>query len=130
MSQSDYIKYKRVGSILKLEADTAKHQLLPVLSGQEYIDYKQYDIETNVVNSITLYNESKNLDTQNIIFGMTMTRTNCPTFKLCTNTNERSNRVPLSEIYITPRPVAKYTKHPSWEKNPCDSCTEPIPEPG
>ena len=62
MSQSDYIKYKRVGSILKLEANPTERQLLPVLSGQEYIDYKQYNIETNVVNAITLYKQLVYLD--------------------------------------------------------------------
>ena len=128
MSQSDYIKYKRVASILKMEAvQTDHHELAPVLSGQEYTDYKQYDIETNVVNVLTLYNESKNLATQNIIFGMTMTKEHCPVFKLCSDTNTRPNRIPLSEAYITPRPQRKYEKHPAWEKNPCDCLPEQEP---
>jgi hypothetical protein len=113
MSQSDYLKFKRIQTQLK---DSLFN---PVLSNQDYIDFKQYSIETTIQNTGKLYNELSQSNT-NIIFGMNKTITNCPTFIVCTDTNTRPNRSPMSEIYFTPKYVRSYVKHPTYTKTSCN----------
>jgi len=113
MSQSDYIKYKRVATQLKID------KLSPVLSNEQYTDFKQYTIENTVINTDTLFNELLPQNT-NIIFNMQKNISHCPTFPVCINTNARSYRVPMGKIYFTPRPVVTYVKHPVYEKTGCN----------
>jgi hypothetical protein len=113
MSQSDYIKYKRVATQLKLD------KLNSVLSNIQYTDFKQYSIENTIINTDTLFNELLVPNT-NIIFNMQKNITSCPTFPICINTHTRSYRLPMGEIYFTPKPVPLYIKHPSYEKTPCN----------
>ena len=112
MSQSDYIKYKRVATQLKID------KLSPVLSNVEYTDFKQYSIENTITNTDTLFNELLPPNT-NIIFNMQKNISNCPTFLVCINTNSRGHRVPMGNSYFTPRPVPTYVKHPTYEKTGC-----------
>lgn len=113
MSQSDYLKYKRISTQLKID------KLANVLSNQQYTDFKQYSIENTVSNTTTLFNELL-IPNTNIIFNMQKNISSCPTFPICLNTNTRAYRVPMKEIYFTPRPVSMYVKHPSNEKNDCN----------
>jgi hypothetical protein len=112
MSQSDYIKYKKITT--KLAVDTkAKSKLPPVLNSQDYSDYKEYVLENTVANSKTIYrritpstsqvvlNMEKN---KALVEDMGTSLENCPSFLLCNNTNLRKNRVPLSGVYFTPTP--------------------------
>lgn len=107
MSQSDYLKYKRVATLLKID------KLSPVLSNQQYTDFKQYSIESTITNTHTLFNELL-IPNTNIIFNMQKNISNCPTFPVCNNTNTRSHRVPMNDIYFTPKPVPLYVKQPRY----------------
>jgi hypothetical protein len=118
MSQSDYIKYKKVSSKLKMNA------LLPVLTSQEYTDYKQYTIQNTVINTETLTNNSV-ADGYILIFNKQRKVSSCPTFGLCTGTNQRNNRKLVTTFYYDEtlgpytKPVTEYVKHPTWEKTGC-----------
>jgi len=115
MSQSDYIKYKRVQSVLKKQQNYG-NDLNPVLSQQEYTDYKQYVIETSVINTNTLTNANLDAGSKNIIFDMIRplkfddNNNICPNFLFCSNTQTRLNRVPMDNIYFQPRPQLKFVK--------------------
>ena len=107
MSQSDYIRYKKTGIQLKI------NKLDPILNNQDYIAYTDYNLENTVTNSKINYNHLAVPNTQNV-FNMERPHvTNCPTFKLCKNTNTRPNRVKLFGTQITPTPIRKFVKDPS-----------------
>ena len=101
MSQSDYTKYKRVGTQLRI--DSSWNHLLPVLSPQQYLDYKQYTLENTIINTKPLYHMQTPSGEINV-FGFNRKTTNCPTFITCKNTNLRPNRVALSPVYVDPTP--------------------------
>ena len=113
MSQSDYIKYKRVATELK-----NTKQVPAVLESQDYIGYKEYSMENKITNTKTLYNQLIPPG-KKIIFDMEKKVTNCPAFIICNNTNKRPNRVAMSKVYFTPTPVPKYVKHPANAKTGC-----------
>ena len=113
MSQSDYIRYKRISNELKYDT------LPPVLSNQQYIDFKQYSIENNIVSIKPDYRLPAPFGTINI-FDMNKNVLNCPHFVTCENTNVRPNRVPMSTVYFTPKYVTKYVKDPANAKKECD----------
>jgi hypothetical protein len=109
MSQSDYIKYKKITNKL---SESARKQP-PVFDSSDYSSYKQYVIENIVPNSKLTYRklidnnsqlvfdmEKKKADTVN----MNTDKSKCPTFLLCKNTNLRDNRVSLLGTYYTPTP--------------------------
>jgi hypothetical protein len=52
MAQSDYLKYKRVTTELKINGS----KLSPVLDAQDYVNYKEYALEKSIVNNKTIYN--------------------------------------------------------------------------
>lgn len=115
MSQSDYIKLKRISTELRKGGQD------PVLSAQDYIDFKQYNIENNIVSTKPDYRKPAMLGIINI-FDINRNVLFCPNFATCSNTNSRPNRVPLPNVYFTPRYVPKYVKHPNNTKTQCD-CT-------
>jgi hypothetical protein len=128
MSQSDYIKYKRVTNVLAVDMS---NNFTPVLNSQDYSDYKEYVLENTVVNNKLVYRrvvpsntqivldmEKKKSSVQNMA---TSTRV-CPSFLLCKNTNKRPYRVPLSSSYFTPTPQPltwQQTKDAPWKKTGC-----------
>ena len=98
MSQGDYLKHKKTAHILK------ENKLKPVLTSQDYLSFKQFQIVNTIENNETNYGELVP-DGKKKIFGMELAVTNCPSFILCQNTNTRNNRVPLSTIYSDPTPL-------------------------
>jgi len=120
MSQSDYLKYKRVSTVLKIDSNFNK--LPPVFSEQDYLNYKEYTLLNTIVNTKTISNDINPVGKQ-IIFDMVKTVGNCPRFIDCSGTNLRSNRVPISTVYFTPTPqplTIKQTKHGLNLKNACN----------
>jgi len=113
MSQSDYLKYKKMSTLLKYD------KIPPVMSQQYYIDCKQYQIETTIPDTKMIEN-SLLPEGSTLIFDMLKVVSSCPTFPTCTGTNARTNRVPMSSVYFTPKYVQKYVKQRSYEKNACD----------
>jgi hypothetical protein len=128
MSQSDYIKYKKVSTVL--EVDKGSNQP-PVLDSQNYSKYKEYVLENTIANNKIVYRRITPSTTQvvldmekkkSLVQNMGTSTIVCPSFLLCKNTNLRSNRLPLSSVYFTPTPQPlnwKQTKNASWKKNGC-----------
>jgi hypothetical protein len=128
MSQSDYIKYKKITTKLAVDKDTKQS---PVINSQDYSDYKEYVLENTIINSKTIYRRITPTTSQ-VVLGMEKNKSlvenmgtslsNCPSFLLCKNTNLRKNRGPLSSVYYTPTPMPlnwQQTKNASWKKTGC-----------
>ena len=96
MSQSDYIKYKRVQrELTELQDDPTKFPV--VFESGKYISYKEYSLENTILSSTKMYDKIISSDIP-VVFGMIK---NCaadsPTFILCSGTNERGNRPTITE---------------------------------
>ena len=109
MSQSDYIKYKKIATQLRIDNSGAKNNVLnsqntPVLKSQNYTDFVEYALENSITNNKIIYHQITPSGKQ-IIMDMEKITTNCPSFKVCTGTNTRSNRIPMSQGYNNPTPV-------------------------
>jgi len=102
MSQSDYIKFKRISTKLAVDNKLVYNKQPPVFAVGDYIDFKQYYLENTVMNTSPTYNYIVPTGHQ-IIFNMDKVVSSCPTF-ICSNTNRRPNRVPMSASYFTPTP--------------------------
>jgi hypothetical protein len=113
MSQSDLLKHKRIGTILKM------NKLDAIFTNQDYIDFKQYKIENSIENTTTLTTQLVPSG-YNLIFGIEKKISECPSFIVCSGTEERPNRVPMSDFYFTPKYIRKYVKQPTTAKSACD----------
>lgn len=89
MSQSDYIRYKKLSNQL-----LHVKQWNPVLDAQDYINYKEYYLESNISNTKTTLNKL-NIEGYSTVFNMNKNISNCPTYiyKVCKNTDKNANRV-------------------------------------
>jgi hypothetical protein len=110
MSQSDYLKYKRVATILKVDNNTKKQP--PVFGSSVYNDNVEFSLENSVINKKVVLNRLT-LNTGNVIagntapipiWGMDKKVTGCTTFPICNNTNTRTNRVPVLQTRFDPVP--------------------------
>lgn len=104
MSQSDYLKYKRISTILDI--NEKRNTDLPVFESQQYLNYKQYSLENTILNTSKLYNRITPKNQINI-FNMDKTVTDCPSFIVCRGTHLRPNRVAMSTVYYTPTILPK-----------------------
>jgi len=124
MSQSDYIRHKRVATELKSvlgpniktvknsDGVTVKFQTPPVFDAEDYIEYKEYTLDNTIKNTKVCYSKLNTPGKQEI-FDMTLDVSNCPVFPECKNTNSRPNRVPMSQVYFTPTQPSKYINNPT-----------------
>ena len=121
MSQSDYLNFKRVSNELKINNFT------PVFNTQDYIELKEYSIKNSITNTKLTYNQLIQPGYTKI-FNMEKKITNCPTFIVCRQTNQRPNRVPLSSVYFNPSPIAPpiYVKQPTNAKTACNCMLDSI----
>lgn len=88
MSQSDYIKHKRLSSELR---EVAK--LSPTLDAQQYTAYKEYSLENTVYSDKNVYYKFIPQGTQ-YVYGMEIRNAwNCTDMAFCRDTEWRSNRV-------------------------------------
>lgn len=120
MSQSDYIKYKRVAN--QLRVDTTLEQQPAVFDSQRLLDYKQYALENTVVNTVPALNRLVPSGRQRV-FNMDKVVDSCPTFPVCSGTNLRTNRRPMLDVYFTPIPNPndiKVMKNAANQKSACD----------
>lgn len=95
MSQSDYLRHKRLSSILKTNQEA--NDLEAVLSGSDYTKFKQYTIVNSVKNTLPTKNKlSFDIESQehlNRPFQVQTNITECPdNFVVCNNTQNRFNR--------------------------------------
>ena len=112
MSQSDYIKLIRTAEVLR------NKELQPVFDAGDYTDYESYNLETTVSNTKNIYS-SLTLPSNKKIFNIEKNVTNCATFPLCTNTNQRTNRVLNTEqnIILNNGTKIRYTPTPTFKLN-------------
>jgi hypothetical protein len=102
MSQSDYIRHKRISNEL---ANGNLNNAPSVFNAGQYISYKEYSLENTILNSSISYNHiiPPNIP---VVFGIQYNNaSSCPPFILCTNTNTRPNRKPLMNILSQPAPL-------------------------
>jgi len=105
MSQSDYLKYKRISNQLRIDNQidtgmTSTNQL-PVFTSQNLLNYKQYHLK----NTITTTNKTLNRLTPSSrqrVYGMDKKVSGCPTFIVCKDTEGRNNRVLSKGVYFDP----------------------------
>jgi hypothetical protein len=86
MSQSDYIQFKKTAEILR------NNKLSPVLETGEYTEFETYNLETTVKNTKMQFSRLT-LPNDQVFFDIEKNVNNCASFQLCTNTNQRPNRV-------------------------------------
>ncbi len=97
MSQSDYIKYKRVATQLKRQSTMA-----PVLTQDNYVQFKEFSLENSIISNNVLYYDRYIPPNIPIVFGVVKEKASaCSEFALCTNTDERPNRRPLGPERLT-----------------------------
>jgi len=102
MSQGDYIKYKRVATELKNQ----QNNLAPVIGSGKYIDYKAFTLENTIISNTPDYTKLLPPSSVNV-FGMQINNpSNCSPFILCSGTNYRVNRKPLSGSQSSAKPVS------------------------
>jgi hypothetical protein len=99
MSQSDYIQRKRIGK----ELNIGNQSKFPhVLDSMDYIHYKQYSLENTILNTSKRYNQIVPTG-KKVIFNMEVANTTtCPSFNLCTNTQNRIGHTNVKSIAFNP----------------------------
>ncbi len=120
MSQSDYLKYKRVATQLRIDAQPT------VIESQKYVNFKEYTLENTIVNTKPILNRVTPKGRQPIL-GMDKAVSSCPTFYnttdgLCSRSYNRPNRIPLSTVYVGPKPLpltANQTKNTRNQNPKC-----------
>ena len=88
MSQSDYLKHKKIATEIKIDHQT-NHPA--VFSAKQYIKYRSYAVTKDINNTKTTYNKVVPNTTQ-VLFDIEQNVTNCPSFQ-CEKTSGRPNRV-------------------------------------
>jgi len=105
MSQSDYIRYKRIATELKNDNKSSpNNKLLPVLEQGQLLKYKQFSIVNTIVNTKPILNmltPTVPSGTQPV-FQMNKVVAGCATFAVCNQTQARPNKVAMSSVYFTP----------------------------
>jgi len=99
MSQSDYLRYKKLSNTLKIDSARA----YPVLNSDNYVKYKQYSLENTITNTKPTYNKLCPSG-KKVIFDMEKKIDSCPSFLVCANTQSRPNRIPMMDSYSKPIP--------------------------
>lgn len=94
MSQSDYLKHKKIATLLKID----QVDFNPVLDSQQYIQFKQFQLNNTIISSNQQWS---NIDynTKQRIYSMDLDVSNCTPFIVCSNTDKRPHRVPMLDIY-------------------------------
>jgi hypothetical protein len=88
MSQSDYLRRKRVANVLKIDASEQ-----PIMEPSRLREFKQFQLENEITSDSIRYERIVPLGKQNIL-NMDKDVSNCPTFAVCNGTTQRLNRVP------------------------------------
>jgi len=88
MSQSDYIRHKKMANILRDQENLGN-----VLNAQDLTHFKTFQLSNTIFDSnVTINNHILPENTQ-IVFNIEMdTSGNCPNIAFCTGTDKRANR--------------------------------------
>ena len=94
MSQSDYLKYKRISNQLRIDnqKDAGATNQSAVFNSQDLLHYKEYSLTNTIVNTKPTLNKLT-LNSRQRIYDMDKVVENCPTFIVCGDTSARPNRV-------------------------------------
>ena len=112
MSQSDYIRFIKTTEVLK------NGELPPILDPSTYTSFETYNLETTVQNTKNSY--SRLLPATNrSFFDIEKTVSTCPTFIMCTNTNQRPNRVRNTAVAYPYKPAPTYRLNKVYEPIKC-----------
>jgi hypothetical protein len=119
MSQSDFIRYKRVAVELRNQAKN----LAPVIDSGKYTDYKAFTLENTILSNKPSFTKLQSPSSVNV-FGMQKNNpSGCSTFTLCRGTNNRVNRKPLLDIYSKSQPLRMVSTHITPNKlDVCNYC--------
>jgi hypothetical protein len=133
MSQSDYLKYKRISNQLRIDnqidSGMTKTNQSPIFTSTNLLNYKQYALNNTIVNTKKTLNKLT-LNENQRIYDMDKMVSGCPTFIVCKDTQDRANRVlsvgvffdPTKEDYTTrgtPVTIRTY-----WDNEPTNLKTE------
>lgn len=105
MSQSDYLKYKRISNQLRIDnqidAGMTKTNQAPVFTSETLLNYKQYALNNTIVNNKLILSRLL-LDGKQRVYDMDKKVNDCPTFIVCKNTQNRANHELSSGVYFDP----------------------------
>lgn len=125
MSQSDYLKYKRISNQLRIDnqidSGMTKTNQSPVFTSANLLSYKQYALNNTILNTKKTLNKLT-LNEKQRVYDMDKKVNECPTFIVCKDTQDRANRVlsdgvffdPTKEDYATR--IAPVTIRTYWDK--------------
>lgn len=119
MSQSDYLKRKKLATELKNDHATNHPS---VLNSKQYLNYLSYSLGNNIENTKITYNKIVP-STKHNIFNIEQTTTNCPDFE-CTDSSKRPNRVDHTGRLFDEKPFTWDDKHNSTFDN--RSCCDKV----
>lgn len=95
MSQSDYIKHKKMATELKSQSD-----FQPILNSQKYTQYKEFSLDHNKKANKMVYSDMQQSDVRSYF---NITRPPTCTILPCQDSMEF--RRPVSDVYIKPSPI-------------------------
>jgi hypothetical protein len=129
MSQSDYLKYKRISNQLRIDnqidSGMTKTNQSPVFTSANLLSYKQYALNNTILNTKKTLNKLT-LNEKQRVYDMDKMVSGCPTFVICKDTQDRANRVlsdgvffdPTKEDYATRKPTVTIRTY--WDKESTD----------
>ena len=118
MSQSDYIKYKRLAN----ELSNQRKNLDPVIESGKYVGYKSFTLENTIQSSKPSFTKLQPQTSVNV-FGMQINNPSTCTFQLCSNTNSRDNRKLLLGVQSVSKPIPLKKPHKTPDKLfICNNC--------
>lgn len=97
MSQSDYIRHKKLSTELKEISKLSK-----VLESQKYTAYKEYSLENTIPSVKDVYYRFIPDGTQFVYEMIRNNASNCSDMEFCINTDLRDNRVNADGEYLNP----------------------------
>lgn len=111
MSQSDYIRHKKLSTELK---EISK--LSQILNSQQYTSYKEYTLENEIPDTKNVYYRFIPPGTQFVYDMIRNNANNCSNMQFCRNTDVRPNRIfvdgegfvylnPENSPYSQPKPM-------------------------
>ena len=123
MSQGDYIKRKQVAQTLRADGGSVQNSQPAVFSAHDLLMYKQYQIINDDSNTIINYNLLA-LPGKIMVFDMERNVTNCPTFIVCKDTNDRPNRMlrTVAECPVSTQPLTWVERKNALERKPLCTC--------
>ena len=101
MSQSDYLKSKRISNLLRIDNEKVNNvtKQPAVFTSQDLQNYKQYALTNTIVNTKPTLNRLTPKLRQRV-YDMDKAVSGCPSFIVCKDTQDRNNHVWSSAGYF------------------------------